>query len=101
MLYFFKELKTQERKVNMMEKSQHLNFPGSPAAPTQTHQSEVLSNESTFFFPPFKYTKTLICEHNSFWKHAHNLKHLHIKVNFPKRNNGNSDDSFHSPKIFI
>ena len=50
---------------------------------------------------PFIICKTLVCEHNLFWKHACNPKHLHIKVNFPTRNNGNSDDSFYNPKIPI
>lgn len=48
-----------------------------------------------------KYGKTFICEHSSFQKHAGNPKHSYIKVNFPRRNNGNSVDSFHDPKIFI
>ena len=30
-----------------------------------------------------KYSETLVCEHNSLWKHARNPKHLHIKANFP------------------
>ena len=47
------------------------------------------------------YSKTLAHDHNSFWKLAYNPKHLYIKVNFPLRNNGNSDDLFHNPKIFI
>ena len=36
------------------------------------------------FGPPHKmtYSKTLVCEHNSFWKHAYNPKHLYIKQNF-------------------
>ena len=29
-----------------------------------------------------EYSKTLVCEHNSFWKHACNPKHLYIKANF-------------------
>ena len=28
------------------------------------------------------YSKTLICERDSFWKHACNPKHLYIKANF-------------------
>ena len=28
------------------------------------------------------YSKTLVCEHNAFWKHAFNAKHLYLKVNF-------------------
>ena len=47
------------------------------------------------------YNRTLVCKHNSFWKHASNPKHLYVEVNFPIGNNGNSEDSFHSPKIFI
>ena len=45
--------------------------------------------------------KTLVCEHNSFQKHACSPKHLCIKANSPIRNNGNSDDSFCNPEIFI
>ena len=48
-----------------------------------------------------KYRKISACEHNSFQKHAGNPKHLNIKGNFPMRNHGNSDGSFHNPQIFI
>ena len=44
------------------------------------------------------YSKTLVCEHNSFWKHACNPKHLYIKANFPIRKNGNADDSSQTQK---
>ena len=44
------------------------------------------------------YSKTLVSKHNLFCKHACNPKHLYLKANFPIRNNGNSDDSFHNPK---
>ena len=48
-----------------------------------------------------KYSQTLVCEHNSFRKHACHPEHLCIKASFPVRNDGNSDDSSHKPKIFI
>ena len=38
-----------------------------------------------FIQPKGNYTKTLVCEHNSFRKHACNLKHSYIKVNFKNR----------------
>jgi hypothetical protein len=41
----------------------------------------------------WKYSGTLVCEHNSFLKRARNPKHSYIKANFPIRNNANSDDS--------
>ena len=52
--YLLQGLKTQE-KAKSLEKSQHLNVPVPPAARAHTQQSKVLSNQSTFFFPPFKY----------------------------------------------
>jgi hypothetical protein len=47
------------------------------------------------------YSGKLVCEHNSFRKRARNPKNSYIKVNFPIKINGNSDDSFQNPKISI
>ena len=55
----------------------------------------------TIGFIVLKYSRTLVCKCNSFQKHACNPKDLYMKANFPIRDNGNSDDSFHNPKIFI
>ena len=52
--YLLQGLKIQE-KVKLLEKSQHLNVPVPPAARAHIQQLKVLSNQSTFFFPPFKY----------------------------------------------
>ena len=47
------------------------------------------------------YSKTLVCEHNSFQKHACNPKHLYIKVNFPIRNNGGDPGWFSRLSIWL
>ena len=54
-----------------------------------------------YFFKDLGMCITLVCKDNLFQKYACNPKHLYIKADFPIRNNGNSDDSFHDPKIFI
>ena len=74
MFYLLKGLKTQEEKAKLMEKSPRLNFPVPPAALAHTHQSKVLSNQSAFFFPPFKYF--------SGWQKRHQASALsHLQVN--------------------
>ena len=35
-----------------------------------------------YIFQVIENSKTLVCKHNSFWKHAYNPKHLYIKANF-------------------